>query len=184
VEPSSGTPRHDYLRRLAIEAYQGNAMVHWTMTVVGRRKGWLGEHSHALWREVLLHALARYRLAAPIYCLMPDHAHVLLVGLAKESDQPQAVSFVRRYTVGMFAERNGGWQKQAYDHVLREEERGPGAFQAAAHYIAENPVRAGLVGEARAWRFSGSLVLGRPWLDWRAADFWDRWWQSFTNGSL
>jgi REP element-mobilizing transposase RayT len=158
-------------------------MVHWTMTAADRRTGWLGDHAHMLWREVLLHALACYRLAAPVYCLMPDHAHVLLVGLATDSDQRRAVSFLRRYTVGMFAGDSGGWQKQAHDHVLRESERGPSAFQTVAHYIVENPVRAGLVGEAPAWRYSGALVVGRPWLDWRAGDFWDCWWQVFRRGS-
>jgi putative transposase len=184
MESSSGNPRHNYLRRLATEAYRGNAMVHWTMTVADRRTGWLDDPGHALWREVLLHASVRYRLAAPVYCLMPDHAHMLLVGLAGDSDQLRSVSFVRRYTVGIFGNSGGGWQKQAYDHVLLESERCPGAFQTAASYIAENPVRAGLVGEARTWRFSGSLIAGWPWLDWRAEGFWDSWWQIFRQGSL
>jgi putative transposase len=159
-------------------------MVHWTMTAADRRAGWLSDGSHALWREVVLHASIRYHLAAPVYCLMPDHAHILLAGLTEASDQRQAVSFLRRYTADMFADCHGEWQKQAYDHVLRDEERRLEAFRAAANYIVENPVRAGLVPDARAWRFSGSLVAGWPWLDWRLADFWDRWWQIFTHGSL
>jgi REP element-mobilizing transposase RayT len=180
---SSRTPCHDYLRRLALEAYRGKAMVHWTMTVANRRTGWLDDCSHALWREVLLHALVRYRLAAPAYCLMPDHAHVLLVGLVEGSDQRRAVSFVRRYTAGMFADRAAGWQKQAYDHVLREKERGRDAFQTVGHYIVENPVRAGLTTKARAWPFSGSLVAGWPELDWRTVDFWEHWWQVYAQGA-
>lgn len=69
--PPSSAP-HDYLRRLAPEAYRGRACVHWTLTVARRRTGWLDARAHALWREVWLHTLTRYRLALPIYCLMPD----------------------------------------------------------------------------------------------------------------
>ena len=197
-------PPHDYLRRLPPESYRGLAMVYWTLTVADRHTGWLDARAHACWREVLLHALARYALAAPVYCLMPDHAHLLLVGLAERSDQQRALSFLRRYTAQMFAPvgiegagekrssdgsgsasatgQRWSWQKQAYDHVLRDEERRGDAFQAVAHYIVENPVRAGLVETAGVWRFSGALVAGWPALDWRQSDFWDRWWSIFAAG--
>ena len=179
-------------------------MVHWTLTVEDRRTGWLNARAHACWREPPLHTLARYALAAPVYCLMPDHAHLLLVGLAERSDQQRALSFLRRCTAKMFAQsgserigetespngsgsasatgRHLSWQKQAYDHVLREEECRGDAFQAVAHYIVENPVRAGLVETAGVWRFSGALVAGWPALDWRQNDFWDRWWRIFAAG--
>ena len=185
-------PPHDYLRRLPPESYRGLAMVHWTLTVADRRTGWLDACAHACWREALLHTLVRYALAAPAYCLMPDHAHLLLVGLTERSDQQRALSFLRRYTTRMFAADGSesasatgqrvGWQKQAYDHVLREEERRGDAFQTVAHYIVENPVRAGLVEAAEVWRFSGALVAGWPALDWRQRDFWNRWWSIFAAG--
>jgi hypothetical protein len=89
---SEGMPKlsragHDYLRRLESGYYRGRAMVHWSLTVARRQTGWLDERAHAIWREALLHTLVRYRLAAPVYALLPDHAHVLLAGLAVESDQ-------------------------------------------------------------------------------------------------
>jgi REP element-mobilizing transposase RayT len=205
-------PAHDYLRRLPPEAYRGRACVHWALTVAHRRTGWLGAPSHALWRETWLHTLARYHLAVPVYCLMPDHAHALVVGMSAESDQRLALSFLRRHTAGMFAIagsvdgeaepkatplRSGSaslppesaslppsaprWQKQGYDHVLREHERTRGAFAAVAHYIIENPVRAGLVERAEDWPYSGSLVAGWPDLDWRRNDFWERWWKIFAE---
>jgi REP element-mobilizing transposase RayT len=172
---------HDYLRRLAPDAYCGNAVVHWTMATANRGTGWLDDRAHALWREVLLHALSRYLLAAPVYCLMPDHVHLLLVGLGADSDQRRAISFLRRFTARMFANVAHGWQKQAYDHVLRENERGRDAFQTVMRYITENPVRAGLASVAPVWRFSGSLVAGWPHLDWRQRDFWERWWRIYAS---
>ncbi len=167
---------HDYLRRLSPERYRGLANVHWSMAVEARRTGWLDERAHALWREVLLHAAYRYSLAAPVYCLMPDHAHVLLVGLSATSDQRHAVAFLRRYTASMFAAVAAAWQKQAFDHVLREEERERGAVATVASYILANPVRAGLCAEMEQWRYSGSLVAGCPGLDWRRPEFWERFW--------
>jgi len=165
--------------------------------VADRRTGWLDACAHACWREALLHTLTRYALAAPVYCLMPDHAHLLLVGLTERSDQQRALSFLRRYTTKMFAQSGSesAGEKESPDgsgsasahgatyglaetglrSVLREEERRGDPFRAVAHYIVENPVRAGLskwprygVSPARWWRaglrsiggnaISGSLV--------------------------
>lgn len=175
--------RHDYLRRLSPESYCGFSMVHWSMAVAGRRTGWLDAGSHSIWREVLLHTLARYDLAAPVYCLMPDHAHLVLAGLSLGSDQRKAVSFLRRYTAPIFAGVGAQWQKQAYDHVLGENERSRGSngFSAVLHYIAENPVRAGLAENTPAWRYSGSVIAGWPDLDWRQPDFEMRWWELYAE---
>lgn len=167
---------HDHLRRLSPESYRCLAYVHWTMAVTGRRIGWLDERAHALWREVLLHTAHHYGLAAPVYCLMPDHAHVLLKGLSATSDQKHAVALLCRYAAPLFAAVGGEWQKQAYDHVLREPERERGAFAAVAAYLLANPVRAGLCANAGDWRYSGSVVAGSPALDWRRSDFWERFW--------
>jgi len=174
---------HNYLRRLSPQAYRGLAFVHWSMTVEARRSGWLDAHSHARWRETLLHTLARYDLAAPIYCLMPDHAHLLLIGLSDKSDQRRAMSFLRRYTQPMFSRSGARWQTQAYDHVLRENERkrGDNGLQATAFYILENPSRAGQITKADLWPYSGSLIVGWPELEWRMPDFWTRWWNIYDE---
>lgn len=191
----------DYLRRLAVENYRGFAMVHWSMTVEGRRTGWLDERAHAVWREVVLHTLHRYELAAPVYCLMPDHAHVLLIGMTERSDQRLAMSFLRKYSARMFVEvtRKGNgaeaaplpgkddrafaWQRQGYDHVLRTAEQTRDGFAAVLHYVAENPVRSKLATRAQAWPYSGSIIAGWPDLDWRRDDFWDRWWTIFAGAT-
>ncbi len=51
---------HGCLRRLAAANYRGTAAVHWSMTIDGRRTGWLDAADHAAVRELLLHTLARY----------------------------------------------------------------------------------------------------------------------------
>ena len=52
------------------------------------------------------------------------------MGLSEVSDQRHAVAFLRRYTAPMFAVVEAAWQKQAFDHVLREQEREREAFAA------------------------------------------------------
>jgi len=45
--PGQGTNRSFYLPRLPREYYQGNAVVHWTMSIALRNSGWLDEIFHA-----------------------------------------------------------------------------------------------------------------------------------------
>ena len=84
------------LKRLPRPYYQGRAWVHWSMTIENRAKGWLDPLHHARLREAMLHTLTRYRLACPVYCLMPDHGHFLWGGLAEGSDQIPAAKFFRQ----------------------------------------------------------------------------------------
>jgi REP element-mobilizing transposase RayT len=165
--------RHDYLRRLEPGFYRGHAFVHWIMTVDGRATGWLTPIVHATVREVLLHTLSRYRLLCPIYCLMPDHVHLLWAGLAEDSDQQLAASLFRRHAGIAF-------QKQGFDHVLHDRERDRDQVAQFGYYIAENPVRAGLVAAAPDWSFSGSMAAGYPDFDWRDARFVEKLWKIYT----
>jgi putative transposase len=80
------------------------------MTIEGRRTGWLTHMFHAQFRELLLHALARYQLACPAYCLMPDHLHLLWLGLAPSSDQRLAAQFFRQHMNRLLA--SGGTLKR------------------------------------------------------------------------
>ena len=47
------------------------------------------------------------------------------------------------------------WQKDFYDHILREEDE----LMKHLRYIAENPVRRGLVAEWNEYPFTGSEVF-------------------------
>ena len=172
---------HDYLRRLAAANYRGTAAVHWSMTIAERRTGWLDTAHHAAMRELLLHTLARYHLACPAYCLMPDHGHFLWLGTSPSADQRKAAAFFRRHWNLLLRARGCGLQLQGYDHVLREEERKHGAFAAVATYILENPVRAKLTDDWRSYPYSGAIVVGHPELDPRAVDFWERFWRHWNS---
>jgi len=169
---------HDHLPRLAPEFYRGLAVVHRTMCVRERETGWLTGEFHCRCREALLHTAVRYDLFCPVYCLMPDHGHFVWMGTRPSSDQRHAAEFFRRQTGPLLG--SSAWQKQANDHVLREEEREHGAFAAVCQYVLENPARKMLMEDWRTYPFSGTVVPGYPDVDPRREDFWPVFWKIYN----
>ena len=174
-----GTNRSFYLPRLTRESYQGDAVIHWTMPMALRGMGWLNELFHRQFREIMLHAAAREGLFCPAYCLMPDHIHLLWMGLRRDSDQRNGMKFLREHLGPALHPHH--FQHQAHDHVLREEERKQGAFARICFYILANPVRAKLTKETERWPFCGAIVAGYPKLHPLEEDFWPKFWKLFQQ---
>ncbi|HTX64273.1 MAG TPA: hypothetical protein VMD31_00740 [Opitutaceae bacterium] len=174
MQPPPLMPRGN-LPRLAPESYRAQAVVFWTHTIEHRARGWLTRELHLEFRELMLHAAFRERLLCPIYVLMPDHFHLLWVGVSSSSDQRRAASFLRVRLEPRLAPAR--LQHQAYDHVLRDSERKRSAFASICAYVAANPVRAGLVTDPGAWPFTGCVVPGYPNLRPLAADYWGKFWR-------
>jgi putative transposase len=174
---------HDYLRRLAPEYYRGQAYVHWTLTIDERRTGWLIPVFYYKFREILTHTTFRYGVCCPIYCCMPDHIHLLWIGILDGSDQQNAMKFFRTQLNSILNKLNVELQQQPYDHVLREEERERTAFEETAEYIARNPERAELVPRDRFmdYKFTGCLVPGYPDLMPFQRDYWDLFWRIYSR---
>ena len=170
-----------HLARLPVNCYRGpSSFVHWTMTTDRRETGWLDARHHSQLREQLLHSLIRYRLVCPIYALMPDHGHFLLMGYHEASDQKAAVRYFRRQW-NLLLRPRFELQHQAYDHVLDEQERKRDAFEKVAHYIARNPVRANLVKTASDYPYSGSIFPGFAQMDPRNQRFWTTFWIEYNK---
>src|SRR6202000_1430468 len=110
----SGTNRHFYLQRLPREYYQADAVVHWTMPIAERGTGWLNDIFHVHFREVMLHAAVRESLFCPTYCPMPDHIHLVWMGMQRESDQKKGIKFLREYLASEL--RPHRFQHQPHDH--------------------------------------------------------------------
>src|ERR1700722_18216042 len=85
------------LPRLDKHRYGGHAVTFWTNTLEKRARGWLTPDFHCRFREVMLHASAREHLVCPAYCLMPDHLHLVWMGMRRESNQLNAMKFVRKH---------------------------------------------------------------------------------------
>jgi REP element-mobilizing transposase RayT len=167
-----------HLPRLKPEWYQGRAAVFWTMNVHNRQKGWLTQHFHGRFREVLLHTCIRHSLVCPAYVLMPDHAHLILLGTNESSDQRRAITFLRSHT--REALHPARWQHQPHDHVLRDQERKRNAFQTAVRYTLDNPVRGNLAEQSERYPYAGCALPGFPSCTPFQKDYWDVFW-SFYN---
>ena len=114
-------------------------------------------------REIVLRQLRaaseQHAFAVVVYCMMPDHLHVVAEGRHDASD---CLEFVR-----VFKQRTGFewkacagsqlWQESFYDHVLRSDE----STQSVVRYVLENPVRAQLVECPEDYEPSGSLIYNR-----------------------
>jgi putative transposase len=167
------------LPRLPREYYQGDAVVHWTLTIFDRVKGWLAPALHAQFRELMFHAAAREGLVCPIYCLMPDHLHLVWMGLRLDTDQINGMAFVRTQLEP--ALKPAKFQPQAQDHVLREKERQRNSFARVCFYVAANPVRAELMKKIDTWPYTGCIVPGYPKMNPMEEDFWPKFWKIYAK---
>jgi hypothetical protein len=132
------------------ELYQADAVVFWTLPVTGRELGWLNERFHATFREMMLHAAAREGLLCPAYCLMPDHGHLVWMGLRQRTDQRNGMKFLCAQLGPCL--RPATFQHQAHDHVLTEPEREQSRLSLrCVDYVLQNPSKAGLVENPSDW---------------------------------
>ncbi len=177
--PEASLNRAFYLPRLDRSFYLGDAVVHWTLPVAHRGTGWLNDAVHVRFRELMLHAAAREGLLCPAYCLMPDHLHLVWMGLHADTDQRNGMAFLRTYLEPALAPRK--FQHQAHDHVLRDEERQRQAFARACFYDLDNPRRAGLVEHPKAWPHLGAVVPSYPELHPLEEGFWPKFWKIYAR---
>jgi len=66
--------------------------------------------------------------------MMPDHLHLVWMGLRRESDQLNAMKFLRAHLESALG-RSRRWQHQPHDRVLREPQRQRNAFARACFYV-------------------------------------------------
>lgn len=167
------------LPRLDPSCYQSDATVVWTLTTRDRGTGWLNDRLHLQFRELLLHAAARDALLCPAYVLMPDHIHLIWIGLEPNSDQRNAMAFLRTHLSRLIAPTR--LQPQPHDHVLTSEERTKQAFARFCQYILLNPVRAKLTRTPDQWSYSGCVLLGYAGATPFNTNYWPWFWKIFQN---
>ena len=102
-------------------------------------------------------AATKYEAEVYACCFMPDHLHLL----AATRSGVNFVSFIQYFKqLSAFhlshpsPTARGLWQARFYDHALRLDED----ILTVAQYVLDNPVRAGIVADAAAYPYSGSLV--------------------------
>ena len=165
------------LKRLDPLFYRGLSYVHWTISMQGRSTGWLNQSHYVAVRELLLNTCARWYLCCPVFCLMPDHGHFLFVGLEERADQLPAMAWFRREWNGLLNPHKQ--QDQAYDSVLKEDDRKADGVPDLVAYILRNPIRKDLTENWSEWPYSGCVFPGYPKLDPRKDFFWDNFWTAY-----
>jgi REP element-mobilizing transposase RayT len=171
-----------YLKRLDPEFYRGQAYVHWSLTIHDRKQGWLKPIMLYKFRELLTHTMFRYGVCCPIFVLMPDHFHMMWIGILEESDQRPAMKHFRTRLNETLAVLDCKLQAQPYEDVLKEDERQEHAFYEICNYIARNPERAGLVeiDKYADYKYSGCIVPGYPEMKLFNRDSWPRFWRAYS----
>ena len=157
--------------RLLGVSYTGPAAYFVTTCTLGRVKAFedlkFGRHAAA---ALLTHARDSH-FAVSAYCLMPDHAHVLLTGTRDDASLRHLVAGWKQATGFQWSRRGCGplWQKGYWERVLRDDE----AILSVARYVIENPVRAKIVAQAQQYPLLGSgeytieQILQAVQMDWR-----------------
>jgi putative transposase len=140
--------------RLATFSYLGPHQYFLTFCTFERRRLFEAADGVEVARTHILRAARDCGFSVPTYCFMPDHVHLLVQGERTDSDCRRFISLAKQLTGFAYRQRFGGrlWQRYGYEHTLRSDE----AALSVARYIVENPVRAGLVQDARAYPFTGS----------------------------
>lgn len=102
----------------------------------------------------LLPTAEKFSFAITAYCLMPDHAHSVILGKRDDSDMQAFVKSWNTQTGFYWKRRTGGqlWQPGYHDEILWSD----ASHYFAAQYVIMNPVRAGLVNHPSEYEFIGS----------------------------
>lgn len=142
--------------RLPDAAYHGRKAVAFTACETSRRPGFADGEIFGMVRETLAEAAERHGCSVPIFCLMPDHLHVLMLGLADDSRPRLAMNRFKQKSGEWLAAHRPDlvWQRDFYDRIVRQKE----GYENVARYIALNPVRAGLADDVYGWPYTGSIA--------------------------
>lgn len=137
--------------------YKG-AQWHFVTICCAARRPLFADADRAAWIvDELRQQAAAHEFAVHAYCAMPDHLHVLVMGLGPASHLLPFVKSLKQKTGYEFRKqfRRDLWQKTFYDHILRQDD----SIDRVAGYIWLNPVRQGICGDPREYAYSGSFAI-------------------------
>jgi putative transposase len=143
-------------KRLQHHSYLGLSRYFLTFCVRERRRVFLNERMISPTMAQIRQAAKDQRFAVLAYCFMPDHVHLLVEGVAEDSNLCQFVTVAKRRSGSVYARTANRplWQEGYYERVLRLSEDA----KWVARYIFANPIRAGLVSSPLEYPFMGSDV--------------------------
>jgi REP element-mobilizing transposase RayT len=113
----------------------------------------------ALVVDAFIETARQHAVTIVVYCVMPDHMHLLLDGDHDGADLPSFMRVAKQRAGFRFKQRFGCplWQEGYYEHVLRNEER----TEDVVFYVIANPTRKRLVEHVREYPLWGSMRYSR-----------------------
>ena len=144
-------------------------MVFWTLTIFDRAEGWLTTRFTSGSSELMLHAAAREGLVCPIYCLMPDHLHLVWMGLHWIPTRFNGMTFLRTYLEPELCRRS--FNHRPHDEVCGKNKESVNAFAKICFYIAGESCAGRIIGE-KTFGHSPAAFSGYPRLNPADEDFW------------
>jgi REP element-mobilizing transposase RayT len=120
------------------------------------------EAVHAVLREEWHNAERRHGWWVGRYVIMPDHVHFFCTALPAAKPLAAFMQRWKEWTAKRVGAELGRpaplWQHRFFDHVLRN----PESYGEKWSYVAQNPVRAGLVATPQAWPYAGAIHFDTP----------------------
>lgn len=121
----------------------------------GKGPDWLRNPAVARLVAESMHYFDGKRYELLVYCIMPNHVHVVFTPLLKAEDTyyplAQIMHTMKGYTAGranrLLGRSGTFWLHESYDHYVR----GEAELRRIIAYVVNNPVKAGLVSEWQAW---------------------------------
>ena len=143
-------------RRLDGFSYLGPQRYFLTFCVRHRQHVFTNPYVAALVIDHFRRTSDKWSFALLAYCVMPDHAHLLVEGTHEDSDLRRYAKRLKQGSAQAYAHRFGCalWQGGYSEHVVRRQDDA----RPIALYILDNPVRAGLVRHPSEYPYLGSGV--------------------------
>ncbi len=106
--------------------------------------------------KVLKGEADKFKFEIFVYCFMPDHLHLLLLG-SEDSSLKNFMRVFKQRSSFYFKKRYGEklWHLSYYDRILRKEK----SLRDVALYIFNNPARKGLGENFMDYKFLGSFAF-------------------------
>jgi putative transposase len=141
-------------KRLPHVSYIGKARYFLTFCVRDRREAFNEAEDAASAIAQFLRTSSEERFAILAYCIMPDHAHLLVEGIDDGSDLRRFAKLAKQRSGALHRRKHERrlWQEGYFERVLRDDDSG----RDLARYIIDNPVRKGLVASPRDYPHLGS----------------------------
>jgi putative transposase len=119
-----------------------------------RQQVFFGDGDYLAYKALLAEGCRAAGVAVWGYCLMPNHAHLILVPSDADGLRAALAEAHRRYT--RLVNFREGWRGYLWQGRFASAPMDEAHLMAAARYVELNPARAGLVAQAADWPWSSA----------------------------